>query len=52
MKFEHWTFAEITCFVILHFFKMRLFILKRKDFYFVMFIYRFLKSKTCLNFLP
>ena len=42
---------EKTCFVILNFFKILLFIIKRKFyFYFVPFICRFLNSETSLNF--
>ena len=47
----HWIFAEKTRFVILNFFKIQLFILKRTfSFYFVPFICRFLNSETSLNF--
>ena len=50
--FVHWIFAEKIRFVILSFFKILLFILKRKfSFHFVPFICRFfLNSETSLNF--
>ena len=51
MRFEYWTSAEKTVFVILNFFKIMLFILKKKFyFYNVQFISRLFKSKTSPNF--
>ena len=51
MKFEHWTSAEKTPFVILNFFKIQLFILKRKiSFHCVPFICQRFKSETSPNF--
>ena len=51
MRFEHSIFAEKALFVMLNFFKILLFILKRKfSFHFVLFICRFFKSETSLNF--
>ena len=45
MWFEHSTFAEKTCFVILNFFKIIILILKGKSFHFVLFVSRFLSQK-------
>ena len=51
LRLIHWIFTEKTRFVILNFFKILLFILKSKFFfYFVPFICRFINSKTSVSF--